>query len=142
MWNLRLGAGKVRPTGRKPTMVNRTGVPSRSFSDVNVSVMFSDAEGTLGLLPKRDIMAVHDVPGREIVIMANERLELIDEKIRALNLMGTELISLVTALSEKPPVACPLPASSENYPGNRIRPGLRTANPWSAPLRLRPLECL
>jgi hypothetical protein len=53
-------------------------------------------------------MAVHDVPGREIVIMANERLELIDEKIRALNLMPTELISLVTALSEKPPVACPL----------------------------------
>jgi DNA-binding transcriptional MerR regulator len=45
---------------------------------------------------------------REIVIMANERLELIDEKIGALNLMRTELISLVTALSEEPPVACPL----------------------------------
>jgi hypothetical protein len=68
------------------------------------------------------MMAVHDVPGREIVIMANERLELIDEKIRALNLMRTELISLVTALSEKPPVACPSPASSENCPGNASGP--------------------
>jgi hypothetical protein len=29
-----------RLPGRKPTMTNRTGVPSRSFSDVNASVMF------------------------------------------------------------------------------------------------------
>jgi hypothetical protein len=40
VWKFRLGAGKVRPTGRKPIMTNRTGVPSRSFSDVNASVIF------------------------------------------------------------------------------------------------------
>jgi DNA-binding transcriptional MerR regulator len=45
---------------------------------------------------------------REIVLMANERLELIDEKIRALSLMRSELTSLVTALGEEPPVACPV----------------------------------
>jgi MerR family transcriptional regulator, copper efflux regulator len=45
---------------------------------------------------------------QEIVTMANERLELIDEKIRALNLMRAELTSLVTALGEEPPVACPI----------------------------------
>jgi len=45
---------------------------------------------------------------REIVLMANERLELIDEKIRALTLMRAELTSLVAALCEEPPVACPL----------------------------------
>jgi DNA-binding transcriptional MerR regulator len=58
--------------------------------------------------PKKKPAAV-----REIVIMANERLELIDDKIRALNLMRTELVSLVTALSDQPPVACPLSARSE-----------------------------
>jgi hypothetical protein len=42
------------------------------------------------------------------VLMANERLELIDEKIRALSLMRSELTSLVTALGEEPPVACPV----------------------------------
>jgi MerR family transcriptional regulator, copper efflux regulator len=53
--------------------------------------------------PKRMPAAV-----REIVVLASERLELIDEKIRALSLMRTELTSLVTALSEEPPVVCPL----------------------------------
>jgi MerR family copper efflux transcriptional regulator len=53
--------------------------------------------------PKRMPAAV-----REIVVLASERLELIDEKIRALSLMRAELTSLVTALSEEPPVVCPL----------------------------------
>ncbi|WP_353072139.1 MerR family transcriptional regulator [Tunturiibacter gelidoferens] len=45
---------------------------------------------------------------QEIVIMANERLELIDQKVRALSLMRAELTSLVTALGEEPPVSCPV----------------------------------
>jgi DNA-binding transcriptional MerR regulator len=53
--------------------------------------------------PKRKPAALQD-----IVIMANERLELIDEKIRALSLMRSELTSLVAALDEEPPVACPV----------------------------------
>jgi MerR family transcriptional regulator, copper efflux regulator len=53
--------------------------------------------------PKKKPAAV-----QEIVMMANERLELIDEKIRALSLMRAELTSLVAALCEEPPVACPL----------------------------------
>ena len=62
----------------------------------------TDYHGT----PKKKPKAV-----QEIVLMANERLELIDEKIRALSLMRAELTSLVAALGEEPPVACPLSAS-------------------------------
>jgi len=53
--------------------------------------------------PKKKPAAV-----REIVLMANDRLELIDEKIKALTSMRVELTSLVAALGEEPPVACPL----------------------------------
>ena len=59
----------------------------------------TDYQGT----PKKKPAAV-----REIVLMANERLELIDEKIKALSLMRSELTSLVAALGQEPPVACPL----------------------------------
>jgi MerR family copper efflux transcriptional regulator len=59
----------------------------------------TDYKGT----PKKKPAAV-----REIVLMANERLELIDEKIRALTSMRVELTSLVVALGEEPPVACPV----------------------------------
>ena len=58
-------------------------------------------------IPKKKPDAV-----REIVLMANERLELIDEKIRVLTLMRAELTSLVSALREEPPVACPLSRQS------------------------------
>jgi MerR family transcriptional regulator, copper efflux regulator len=59
----------------------------------------TDYRGT----PKKKPSAV-----REIVLMASDRLELIDEKIRALTSMRVELTSLVAALGEEPPVACPL----------------------------------
>jgi DNA-binding transcriptional MerR regulator len=48
---------------------------------------------------------------REIVIMANERLEMIDEKLTALNSMRAELTSLVSALTGDSPGTCPVSAS-------------------------------
>jgi MerR family copper efflux transcriptional regulator len=43
-----------------------------------------------------------------IVVMANERLALIDEKIRALNSMRVELTLLVKSLTGKSPAVCPV----------------------------------
>jgi MerR family transcriptional regulator, copper efflux regulator len=45
---------------------------------------------------------------REIVTMANERLELIDTKIAALSSMRAELTSLVAALTGDSPMTCPV----------------------------------
>jgi len=49
---------------------------------------------------------------REIVTMANERLELIDEKLTALRSMRAELTALVNALSADPSGTCPVAAGS------------------------------
>ncbi len=48
---------------------------------------------------------------REIVTMANERLEMIDEKLAALSSMRAELTSLVAALTGDSPDTCPVSAS-------------------------------
>ena len=51
---------------------------------------------------------------REIVAMANERLELIDKKLTALSSMRAELTALVTALSDDSVGTCPVSANSAN----------------------------
>jgi DNA-binding transcriptional MerR regulator len=58
----------------------------------------TDYKGT----PKKKPAAV-----QEIVLMATERLEVIDEKIKALGSMRADLTSLIAALCEGPPVTCP-----------------------------------
>lgn len=45
---------------------------------------------------------------KEIVEMANERLAVIDEKVRALHAMRAELTALVEALDSDSPEACPV----------------------------------
>jgi MerR family copper efflux transcriptional regulator len=45
---------------------------------------------------------------REIVTLANERLELIDEKLMALSSMRAELTALVAALTGDSPGTCPI----------------------------------
>lgn len=44
----------------------------------------------------------------EIVMMASQRLAVIDEKLAALNAMRTELTSLVKALTDGGPAVCPV----------------------------------
>ena len=56
---------------------------------------------------------------REIVTMANERLELIDEKLTALSSMRAELTSLVAALTGDSPGTCPVSTSSNKKTLNR-----------------------
>lgn len=51
---------------------------------------------------------------REIVTMANERLELIDKKLTALSSMRAELMALVRALSDDSAGTCPVAASPAN----------------------------
>lgn len=55
---------------------------------------------------------------REIVTMANERLEMIDEKLVALSSMRTELTSLVAALTGDSPGTCPVSASPTKKASN------------------------
>jgi MerR family transcriptional regulator, copper efflux regulator len=56
---------------------------------------------------------------REIVTMANERLELIDEKLTALSSMRAELTALVAALTGDSPGTCPVSAGSTKKTSNR-----------------------
>lgn len=56
---------------------------------------------------------------REIVTMANERLELIDEKLTALASMRAELTALVTALTRDSSGTCPVSASPAKKSSNR-----------------------
>jgi MerR family transcriptional regulator, copper efflux regulator len=55
---------------------------------------------------------------REIVTMANERLELIDEKLAALGLMRAELTALVLALTGDSAGTCPVSASPAKKSSN------------------------
>jgi MerR family transcriptional regulator, copper efflux regulator len=55
---------------------------------------------------------------REIVAMAKERLELIDEKLTALRSMRAELTALVGALSGDSAGTCPVAASPANKSKN------------------------
>jgi MerR family transcriptional regulator, copper efflux regulator len=55
---------------------------------------------------------------REIVTMANERLELIDEKLAALGLMRAELTALVVALTGDSAGTCPVSASPTKKASN------------------------
>ena len=55
---------------------------------------------------------------REIVTMANERLELIDEKLTALTSMRAELTALVNALSADPSGTCPVASGPANKSKN------------------------
>ena len=54
----------------------------------------------------------------EIVTMANERLELIDEKLAALGLMRAELTALVVALTGDSAGTCPVSASPAKKSSN------------------------
>lgn len=56
----------------------------------------------------------------EIVTMAKERLELIDDKLTALSLMRAELTALVSALSGDPSGACPVAATAANKSKNGV----------------------
>jgi MerR family copper efflux transcriptional regulator len=60
-----------------------------------------------GLSRSRGIVAMKPAGVREIVDLANERLIVIDEKIRTLNSMRAELISLVDTLTNTSPAVCP-----------------------------------
>jgi MerR family copper efflux transcriptional regulator len=51
---------------------------------------------------------------REIVMMADERLELIDQKLTALSSMRAELTALVRALSDDSAGTCPVAANPAN----------------------------
>ena len=55
---------------------------------------------------------------REIVTMANERLELIDEKLAALGLMRAELTALLVALTGDSAGTCPVSASPAKKSSN------------------------
>lgn len=55
---------------------------------------------------------------REIVTMANERLELIDEKLVALGSMRAELTALVAALTSDSAGTCPVSASPTKKTSN------------------------
>jgi MerR family transcriptional regulator, copper efflux regulator len=55
---------------------------------------------------------------REIVTMANERLELIDEKLAVLGLMRAELTALVVALTGDSAGTCPVSASPAKKSSN------------------------
>ena len=59
-----------------------------------------------GLSRSRRAVATKPAPVREIIELANERLLVIDEKIRALNSMRDELITLVNTLANTSPAVC------------------------------------
>jgi MerR family copper efflux transcriptional regulator len=59
-----------------------------------------------GLSRSRRAVAMKPVPVLEIIELANERLLVIDEKIRALNSMRGELITLVNTLTNTSPAVC------------------------------------
>ena len=59
-----------------------------------------------GLSRTRRAVAMKPVPVLEIIELANERLLVIDEKIRALNSMRGELITLVNTLTNTSPAVC------------------------------------
>jgi MerR family copper efflux transcriptional regulator len=56
---------------------------------------------------------------REIVTMANERLELIDEKLGVLSSMRAELTALVAALTGDSPGTCPVSTGRSKKTSNR-----------------------
>jgi DNA-binding transcriptional MerR regulator len=56
---------------------------------------------------------------REIVTMANERLELIDEKLMALNSMRADLTALVAALISDSSGSCPVSTNPRKKTSNR-----------------------
>jgi MerR family transcriptional regulator, copper efflux regulator len=60
-------------------------------------------------LAEMDGMTVMHAPAvQEIVVMANERLAVIDAKLQTLISMRAELISLVKALTDGAPAVCPV----------------------------------
>ena len=59
-----------------------------------------------GLSRSRRAVAMKPVPVLEIIELANERMLVIDEKIRALNSMRDELITLVNTLTNTSPAVC------------------------------------
>jgi DNA-binding transcriptional MerR regulator len=59
-----------------------------------------------GLSRSRRAVAMKPVPVLEIIELANERMLVIDEKIRALNSMRDELITLVNTLANTSPAVC------------------------------------
>lgn len=59
-----------------------------------------------GLSRTRRAVAMKPVPVLEIIELANERMLVIDEKIRALNSMRDELITLVNTLANTSPAVC------------------------------------
>jgi MerR family copper efflux transcriptional regulator len=59
-----------------------------------------------GLSRSRRAVAMKPVPVLEIIELANERMLFIDEKIRALNSMRDELITLVNTLANTSPAVC------------------------------------
>jgi MerR family transcriptional regulator, copper efflux regulator len=59
-----------------------------------------------GLSRTRRAVAMKPVPVQEIIELANERLLAIDEKIRALNSMRDELITLINTLTNTSPAVC------------------------------------
>src|SRR5580658_10245554 len=56
---------------------------------------------------------------REIVTMANQRLELIDEKLMALNSMRADLTALVAALISDSSGSCPVSTNPRKKTSNR-----------------------
>ena len=59
-----------------------------------------------GLSRSLRAVAMKPVPVLEIIELANERMLVIDEKIRALNSMRDELITLVNTLANTSPAVC------------------------------------
>ena len=59
-----------------------------------------------GLSRSRRAVAMKPVPVLEIIELANERMLVIEEKIRALNSMRDELITLVNTLANTSPAVC------------------------------------
>ncbi len=71
-----------------------------------------------GLTEYRETVKMKPSAVREIVTMANERLELIDEKLAALGLMRAELTALVVALTGDSAGTCPVSASPAKKASN------------------------
>ena len=73
-----------------------------------------------GVTDYRGTVKVKTSEVREIVTMANERLELIDEKLAALGLMRAELTALLVALTGDSAGTCPVSASPAKKSSNSV----------------------
>lgn len=76
-----------------------------------------------GLSRSRRAVAMKPFPVREIIELANERLLVIDEKIRALNSMRDELITLVNTLTNTSPAVC-LASRQKKSKTRKVEPAL------------------